>query len=130
MPWHVAHNPPIDCGQRIVKVGLDVIPALKKNDEKIQVTNLLVKKFRRTLEKNIKKVELLLVKIREVKLSKGAKTAKKNSILEPLLAEFESAFKTELRPGLPPKRSVDHEIQFKEDWKPPYVRYSSCLLLS
>ena len=88
MPWHAAHNPSINYEQWIVKVGPDVVPAFQKNDEKIQVTNLGVKKFRRMLKKNMKKVELYQVKIREVKNFKGEKFAKKNAELERLLAEF------------------------------------------
>ena len=120
MPWHVAHNPSINYEQRIVKVGPGVIPAFQKNDEKIPVTNLGVKKFRRMLKKNTKKVELYQVKIREFKHSKGEKFAEKNAKLERLYAELESVFKTELPPGLPPKRPVDHEIQVEEDSKPAY----------
>ena len=120
MPWHVSHNPSINYEQRILKVGPDVIPAFQKDDEKIQVTNLGVKKFRRMLKNNMKKFELYQVNIREVKHSKGEKLAENNAKLEPLLAEFESVFKTELPPGLPPKRSVDHEIQIEEDSKPPH----------
>ena len=40
--------------------------------------------------------------------------------MERLLAESESVFKTDLPSGLPSKRSVDHEIQVKEDLKPPH----------
>ena len=40
--------------------------------------------------------------------------------MERLLAGVESVFKTELRPRLPPKRSVDHEIQVEEDSTPPH----------
>ena len=43
--------------------------------------------------------------------------------MERLLEEFESIFKTELPPGLPPKRSVDHEIQLEEDSKPPHLPF-------
>ena len=120
MLWHVAHNPSINYEQKIVKVGPDVIPVFQKNEGKIQVTNLGVKKFRRMLKNNMEKVELYQVKIREVKHSKGEKFAEKNAKLERLLAEFEYVFKTELPPGLPPKRSVDHEIQVEEDSKPPH----------
>ena len=96
MPWHVAHNPSIDYEKMIVKVGHDVIPAFRKNGEKIQVTNPGVKKFRRMLRKNMKKVELFQVMIRETKHSTGENCVKKNSKLERQLAEFESVFKTEL----------------------------------
>ena len=72
------------------------------------------------LKKNMKKVELYQVKIREVKHSKGEKFAEKNAKFERLLAEFESVFKTELPPGLPPRGSVDHEIQVEEESKPPH----------
>ena len=52
--------------------------------------------------------------------STGNKCVKKNAKLEQLLADFESVFKPELPSGLPPKRSVDHEIQVEEDSKPPH----------
>ena len=94
MPWHVAHNPSIDYEQRIVKVGTDVITAFRMNGEKIQVTNLGVKRFRKMLRKNMKKVELFQVMIREIMNSTGEKCVKQNAKLEQLLAEFKSVFKT------------------------------------
>ena len=49
--------------KRIVKVGPNVIPAFRKNGEKIQVMNLGVKRFRKMLRKYMKKVELYQVMI-------------------------------------------------------------------
>lgn len=34
--------------------------------------------------------------------------------------EFESVFRDELPPGLPPKRDVNHEIELDEGTKPPH----------
>ena len=94
MPWHVAHNPSIDYEKRIFKVGPHVIPALRKNCEKLQVTNLGVKSFRKMVRKNMKKVELFQVMIRETMNFTGEKCVKKKAKLEQLFAELESVFKT------------------------------------
>lgn len=54
MPWHAAHNPNIDYVNRTVKIGTDVIPVDSyelKDEPRVQVTNLSVKKFRRLLRK-------------------------------------------------------------------------------
>ena len=103
-----------------MKFGPDVIPAFRKNGEKIQVTNLGLKRFRKMLRKNMKKVELFQVVIREIMHSTGEKCVKKNAKLGQLLEEFESVFKKESPSALPPKRSVDHEIQVETDSKPPH----------
>ena len=68
----------------------------------------------------MKKVEIFQVMIREIDHSTRGKCVKTSAKLDPLLAELESVFKTELPSGLPPMRSVDHEIQVEGDSKPSH----------
>ena len=55
MPWHVAHNTPIDYSQRNVKVNSDeLIPHEEGCKQKNQVTSTGVKKFRSLLKRKVR----------------------------------------------------------------------------
>ena len=130
MPWHVANNPSIDYKERIVTVGSDDIfsensPICAEN--KVQVMNLGVKKFRKMLKSSSYGAELQVFQLVQVN-SVGSETGKSKEKLlncsDPKLREvlrrFKNVLQEELPAGLPPKRSVDHEIETDKNSKPPH----------
>ena len=124
MPWHVAHKPIIDYENGIVKVNDQKLPSknVKKTDnlESMEITNLSVKKFRRMLRKGDKYLQIYQVVQKNHTKSNGKNSKNSNAKLDMLLKKYETIFRDELPPGLPPKRSVDHEIKLKENEKPPH----------
>jgi len=130
MPWHVAHNPKIDYSRRIVKVGADILPletTLDLKEDKVQVMNLGVKKFRRMLKTKSSREDFKMFQLVQVNAMKGKPVkskeellSSKNAELRRLLCKYEMVLQEELPDGLPPKRSVDHEIEVNGDEKPPH----------
>ena len=125
MPWHVANNTDIDYVSRIVKVRDVVIPVADTfvYDE-VRVTNMGVRSFRKLLRRKRKRksgtVQIFQVVIRDVGGISGLKSAKNSEKLEKLLSEFNTVFRDDLPEGLPPERSVDHEIDVDSESKPPH----------
>lgn len=125
MPWHVANSPCIDYKKRVVRVDNEIIPVermITEHGEKLKITNIGVKKFRKLLRKGpSEQVQVFQVVIREKSddLSK-VKMGKKDSRIDDLLKEYKVVFKSELPPGLPPKRSVEHTIEIEDGSKPPH----------
>ena len=127
MPWHVAHNPLIDYSQRIVKVNSDeLIPHEEVCKQKNQVTSMSVKKFRSLLKKESKSAELQLFQLMPKEEVSGKHSIKdelftcKDEGLRALLEKYKELFRDQLPKGLPPKRSVDHEIETSIESKPPH----------
>ena len=128
MPWHVANNPSIDYKKRTVKVASNELLSRKKGHKpKCQVLNLDVKKFRRYLKKNPRNSTVQIYQVMQVDgTAKNKKNSKEmllkcdNVYLRRLLNKYEEVFQEELPAGLPPERPVDHEIETKENEKPPH----------
>lgn len=130
MPWHVANNPAINYSKRIVNVGLDTLPllSLTANDtENASVVNMDVRKFRRLLKKRPTE-DLQLYQVSNMKSmtteddrmsSRKELLSNPNQRLKDILSRYEMVFQDELSNGLPPKRSVDHDIEVEKDAKPP-----------
>lgn len=125
MPWHVANSPCIDYKKRVVRVDDGNLPmerVIWNGTNRVKITNMSVKKFRKILRKGPpKKVQVYQVVIREIsddlkKVKKGVKDHK----LDLLLEKYECVFRSELPAGLPPKRSVEHAIDTEDGAKPPH----------
>jgi len=56
--------------------------------------------------------------IRGIENPKGKEV--QNHHLKEILSEYEDVFRDELPEGLPPQRSVDHEIKVENGVKPPH----------
>lgn len=128
MPWHIANNPDINYKRRIVNIGshsLSTHLALPK--QKVEVQNMSVKKFRELLSsrRNNNDTQIFQL-VPQVNSSEFTASKKKvfqvpgNRKLQMLLEKYSSVFREELPSGLPPKRSVDHEIATEKDSKPPH----------
>ncbi len=96
--------------------------------ELVRVANLRVKKFRRLLRKRGGDTGVHLFQVVQVNAMRStSKVETKRELLRiPLpklnriFRKYDKVFQEELPPGLPPKRSVDHEIEFDKDWKPSH----------
>ena len=83
-----------------------------------------VKKFRKLLRKPSKDFGVFqYVMNNDVELSnkgelKELKSRRGNEKFDELLEKYKNVFRKELPPGLPPKRSVDHEIVVEEGARP------------
>jgi len=126
MPWHVAHNPKIDYEKKTVELKNTVLYMREYYNEnkmsrsKVKIGNLSLKKFRRMLKKkkgNFEVFQVFFNNMQQGYQRDGEKMEdpKLNGILE----KYSSVFRSELPDGLPPKRSVDHEIVVEEGNKPP-----------
>ena len=125
MPWHVANNPKIDYYNHRVLIGNECIHGKLNSkdsiDDKIEVTNLSVKKFRRLMRKPSNSVEVYQMIIRESKPDlEKMKREKSNSRLDNIIHKYKEVFRSELPDGLPPERLVDHEIEVEKGLKPPH----------
>lgn len=91
----------------------------------IKISNMGVKKFRSLLKKKGHREDFQvfqLVKasaLDEMKVGEKGATATNRGQLEKLLSKYKTVFRTELPPGLPPERSVDHAIEIEANSKPP-----------
>ena len=124
MPWHVANNPQIDYVKRVVKVhdGEFSLGTVSSPRNGIAVTNMSVKSFRKLMKKPSPKVQVfqvVLKKCEEDELKK-VKCMKQDSRVDELLKKYASVFRSELPEGLPPVRSVDHEIDVESGARPPH----------
>lgn len=121
MPWHVAHNPEIDYDSQIVKVGgvsLNCTKLTESDETLAKVTNLGVRKFRRMLKNSTGNFEVYQVVLKNN--VSGFTELKRDDRLKEILEKYKPLFRDDLPPGLPPKRSVDHEIEIEEGSKPPH----------
>ena len=123
MPWHVAFNPNINYEKRIVKVGPDEILSDKSPSKAtVKVTNLSVRKFRNLLMKKKNCAELQLFQlIPKISLQNRTGIMKhENPRMQKILQDYKHVFREDLPPGLPPERTVDHEIETDKYAKPPH----------
>lgn len=87
-----------------------------------------VKKFKSLLRKHAHKEDFQVLHLMEINNLKHSKVETVDTELPPhiqqkkdkLLQKYKSVFRSELPEGLPPKRSVDHEILVDENAKPPH----------
>ncbi len=86
--------------------------------ELVQVANLSMKKFRHLLRKRGVDTGVHLFQVVQVNAMRSiSKVETKEELLSiphpklnRILCKYDKVFQEELPPGLPPKRSVDHEI--------------------
>lgn len=137
MPWHEEMNVRKNYHQREVFVKSLRLQEEETNSDKIRVSNISVKKFRRGIRTN-QFIEIFAVRAvtGKVKTGRPLKDSISNQaedafqkllnnheneaeIVE-LLTEYAEIFKSKLPAGLPPKREVDHRIDIKEGCQPPF----------
>ena len=125
MPWHSEVIPTVDYGARKVIVGAEQLPLYPGSSEGIEVSALGIKKFRSMLKKKGGKEDFEVFQVvpkpldfaNIKKRSQGDQEIRAR--LEELLKDHETVFRNELPDGLPPVRSVDHEIEIDEKVRPP-----------
>lgn len=86
------------------------------------MTNLGVKKFRSLLRKKAGYNSFLvyqLVETNNLFMSEEVKKYEGSKRLEGLSSKYSAVFRDELPTGLPPKRAIDHAIEFEEGARPP-----------
>lgn len=127
MPWHMDNQVIADYSKQTLTVNGRLLPVPKTANNGYKITNIGVKKFRSFIRKNGHKPGFELFHITEVNNLSKAST-KAETPLPPdiqhrkdeILKKYTSVFRDELPEGLPPKRSVDHEINIAEGSKPPH----------
>lgn len=123
MPWHVENEPSANYKDQAVTIGECILRASDNTDPVAEIQNISVKKFRRMCRK--KKGAVFCLKINSL-LASDKKLDGRANIPDPRLAAIVEAhseiFKSELPPGLPPKRDVEHEIIIDADAKMPSRR--------
>jgi hypothetical protein len=126
MPWHVASDPKVSYPAREVQLkdGVILMSAKRpKTAEVAKVHNTSIQSFRTELRKmptmrnDIKTFHLIEVSNAdcspdELKVD--------DTRIKALLERYSGVFRTELPDGLPPKRSVDHEIETEPGAKRPH----------
>ncbi len=124
MPWHVAHNPKIDYEKRIVKVGENELSTEVSNENEFKVLNLSVKKFRCMVKRKLPKINVFRLVPKNQSVTRKRLGEKfrdcSNPGLKEILIEYDTVFAEELPSGLPPVRTVDHEIETDKNAKPPH----------
>ena len=137
MPWNKSENPSVDYAGKKVRVDGMELPR-RPSPEKLEagITNLSIKKFRSLVREHGAKEDFELYHVVPVlrKREKGKAVLNnvelsdvdrlindnpKHTRLANLLKKYESVFRSELPQGLPPKRSIDHEIETEKGAKPP-----------
>ena len=119
MPWHVAHNPYINYKSRTVKIGNDELNNGKPQIPRAKVLNLSVKKFRNLVQKK-SSINNIFQLVPKKKYQTRYGSNYDDPDVREILLKYDCVFQDELPPGLPPKRSVDHEIETDKDSKPPH----------
>ena len=122
MPWHVAHNPDINYKNRTVHIGNQLLPVESNPPEiepEIRVMNLGVKKFRKMLKGTKNDNDFQVFQVFQKSDIKGMKGSQKSKQVGNLIEKYREVFRDELPDGLPPIRTVDHEIEVEKDSKPP-----------
>jgi len=131
MPWHVEMKPQVDYKGRTVTVNGDLLmPKALKNipvarSTKVKVESMGVKKFRKLLRKGGSDMEVYQLVAREVKKVKqgdGIEDMVSDPMMKRILRKHRNMFRDDLPAGLPPNRTVDHEITVDEGEKPPHRR--------
>lgn len=125
MPWHEEHQPGINYNSKTVEVDGELLPSkFEGHQRQIQVTNIGVKKFRSYLRRNNNSVQIFQVHNVENFMRYGrSETDVKgcdDKALKTLLEKYDQVFTDDLPDGMPPARSVDHEIELQPDASPPY----------
>lgn len=123
MPWHEQNNPNINYQIKEVNVNGNNLPKVQKqHTEKIEISNIGVKKFRSLLRKKRQNVEIFMVQSvsHPNNNGKGTKEQGRNARMKKLIEKYHSVFVDDLPDGLPPSRGVDHEIKTDENSSPPY----------
>lgn len=119
-PWHHDVEPKTNYKDSSIEIeGLKIFG--KKVDESCSINNISVSGFRKLMKKKGTKVFAVCLNSLETEEDKfGSST--EDPELQEIIREYADVFKSKLPPGLPPKRSVDHEILTDPDSKIPHRR--------
>lgn len=122
MPWHLQAEPRTDYVKPTVVVDAEKLPLFEQNEDcdpsPIVVSALGVKKFRSMLRKKGNREDFQVFQVVQ-KPEIGNRAMADDAELKALLERFDGTFQDDLPGGLPPERSIDHEIEIDEDAKPP-----------
>ena len=129
-PWHhdVQPKPNYETGE--VEIGKTVITSMKPESssshtddstEKVIMNNVTIKEFKSIL----KEPETIIFAVHVNAVSNSDKSFAEETDdpeLKSIIDEYSEVFQSNLPPGLPPVRSVDHEIVTDPNSKIPYRR--------
>eukprot|EP00171_Calliarthron_tuberculosum_P016938 IDg16938t1 len=125
MPWHSDVNPKTNFKERSITIdGRKIIDSqenLRRYEEKVEITTISVKRFRKAQRQGKKAVIFGLKQINSLDSnSTDDRSVVKDRTLQSILGDYDDIFRKNLPLGLPPKRSVDHEIIIDPDCKIPH----------
>ncbi len=114
-------NPKTDYRQGIVRIGDLTIQGTEYLPEGSEVSNMSIKGFRRLLRKKGTKLFACYVNsVDGIKESFGKSSS--DPEMNKIIGKYSDVFRSTLPSGLPPKRSVDHEIETDSNAKIPNRR--------
>ena len=119
MPWYHDTNPGINYKTKMMKVGSATLYPKTMISENLHITNVSVRRFKK-LMKDLG-TEVFAVVINSIDTKQFGK-ATEDALMKEIIQEYSEVFKSQLPPGLPPKRAVDHEIMTETSVKIPNHR--------
>lgn len=120
-PWHKDVMPRACYDEQKVVIGDQVLNGMKYDGSENNVSNISIKKFRRLMkEKGTQVYAVVLNALESTEYSFGRSPT--DPELQNIVKEYSDVFRSELPKGLPPKRSIDHEIITDKDAKIPNRR--------
>lgn len=114
IPWHSDVNPTVDYERRSVEIDGRILGESRVPGERVTVTNISIKEFKRIR----KREHSVVYGVREIHTLLHREQDDRR--LSELLSKFGGVFQSELPAGLPPERSVDHEIVIDPEAKIPF----------
>lgn len=126
-PWHNDNNVVTNYEKQSITVNRRSIPVPKSLNSRPRVSSIGIKKFKSLIRKNAHKTDFQIFQIAQVNNSEIGRTSKAESLpaeiekqKRDLAEKYAAVFRDDLPQGLPPERSVDHEINIVEGSKPPH----------
>ncbi len=124
MPWHADVNPKINYADKTILLDGKILHGYSsalENHQKAEVTSISVKKFRRVRWQENRAFVFGIRQMNNIgAVDNDGRGTVEDKRLQSILGDFDDVFRADLPPGLPLKRTVDHEIGIDPDSKIPH----------
>lgn len=129
-PWHKDVSPTADYDANSIRIADILIRGeLPENNSSTAINNITLKQCQRMLRK--KGTSLFAVVLNSIENhEKDFGLAPKDPEMKKIVEQFSDVFQSSLPQGLPPIRSVDHEIETEPGGKYHIEDFLSCLLMN